>query len=161
MVSYQPTPARHIFDLLNRAQLTERDLLVDLGSGLGHVPLLTSICAGTRSIGIEIEAAYVNCARQSAHELNLDNLTFIHQDAREADLSRGTIFYLYTPFLGAVLRGVLDLLRKEANHREIRICTFGPCTPFVREEQWLKPVQTVDSGQVALFRSRNPQGLER
>jgi predicted RNA methylase len=63
MVSYQPTPARHIFDLIGRAQLAERDVLIDLGSGLGHVPLLASICTGTRSIGIELDAAYVNCAR--------------------------------------------------------------------------------------------------
>jgi hypothetical protein len=40
MVSYQPTPARHIFDLIARTQLAEKDVLIDLGSGLGHVPLL-------------------------------------------------------------------------------------------------------------------------
>jgi len=65
-----------------RTQLTERDVFIDVGSGLGHVSLLASICAGTRCIGIEVEAAYVNCARQSAYELNLNNVTFIHRDAR-------------------------------------------------------------------------------
>ena len=44
MVPYQPTPARHIFDLIARTALTERDSLVDLGSGLGHVALTVSIC---------------------------------------------------------------------------------------------------------------------
>lgn len=155
MVSYQPTPARHIFDLVDRTQLTERDVLIDLGSGLGHVPLLASICTGTRSIGVELEAAYVKCARQSAYELNLRNVTFIHQDAREADLSCGTIFCLYTPFVGTILRAVLDSLRREAVNREIRVCTFGPCTPTVGEEQWLEPVKTPEAGQIAIFRSRN------
>jgi hypothetical protein len=155
MVPYQPTPARHIFDFVNRAQLTEQDVLVDLGSGLGHVSLLASICTGTRSIGIEMESAYVNCARQSAYELGLENVTFIARDAREADLSCGSIFYLYTPFLGAVLRAVLDSLRREAAARKIRVCTFGPCTPIVHEEQWLKPIQPVEAGQVAVFRSGN------
>ena len=155
MVSYQPTPARHIFDLMARAPLTERSVLIDLGSGLGHVPLLASICTGTRSIGIEVEAAYVNCARQSAYELNLRNVTFIRQDAREADLSRGTVFYLYTPFLGTVLRGVLAMLRREAIIREIRVCTFGPCTPTVGEERWLEPINTLEAGRIAVFRSRN------
>jgi len=37
MVAYQPTPARHIFDFIGRTALTERDFLIDLGSGLGHV----------------------------------------------------------------------------------------------------------------------------
>ena len=66
MVFYQPTPARHIFNLIGRTALTERDVLIDLGSGLGHVPLLTTICTSARGIGIELEAAYVHCARQSA-----------------------------------------------------------------------------------------------
>jgi Histone methylation protein DOT1 len=153
MVCYQPTPARHIFDLIAHTQLTERDVLIDLGSGLGHVPLLSSICTGARSIGIEIEAAYVNCARQSAYELNLNNVTFIEQDARETDLSSGTVFYLYTPFLGTILRAVMDLLRREAVSREIRICTFGPCTPTVGEERWLEPIETLEAGRIAVFRS--------
>ena len=155
MVCYQPTPARHIFDLIAHTQLIERDVLIDLGSGLGHVPLLSSICTGARSIGIEMEAAYVNCARQSAHELNLNNVTFIQQDAREADLSSGTVFYLYTPFLGTILRAVLDLLRREAVSREIRICTFGPCTPIVGEERWLELVESLEVGRIAVFRSGN------
>src|SRR5258707_11435375 len=44
MVSYQPTPARHIFDLIRQAALTERDSLIDLRSGLSHVTFTASIC---------------------------------------------------------------------------------------------------------------------
>lgn len=153
MVFYQPTPARHVFDLIGRATLTEQDVLVDLGSGLGHVPLLISICTNARSIGIEREAAYVDCARQCARTLNLSNVTFIRQDARSADFSTGTLFYLYTPFTGAILRNVLDALRREAVGREIRVCTYGPCTPVVAAEPWLEIVGTLYPGRPALFRS--------
>ena len=155
MVFYQPTPARHIFDLIDRIALTEQDLLIDLGSGLGHVPLLVSICTGARCIGIELEAAYVDCARQSAQSLNLNNVTFIQRDARESDFSGGTVFYLYSPFIGTILRAVLNSLRQEAVSREIRICTFGPCTGIVAEEQWLKAAETVEIDRIAIFRSRN------
>jgi histone methylation protein DOT1 len=155
MVCYQPTPARHIFDLIDRTALTERDLLIDLGSGLGHVPLLVSICTGAHCIGIELEAAYVDCARESAKMLNLNNVTFIQRDARESDLSGGTVFYLYTPFSGTILRAVLNSLRQEAVSREIRVCTFGPCTRIVAEEQWLKVVETLEMDRIAIFRSRN------
>jgi len=153
MVFYQPTPARHVFDLLGRAALTERDVLVDLGSGLGHVPLLTSICTNARGIGIEREAAYVDCARQCAQSLNLSNVTFIRQDAREADFSCGTLFYLYTPFTGVILRSVLDALQREAARREIRIGTYGPCSVIVAGEPWLDIVGVLEAGRPALFRS--------
>jgi hypothetical protein len=155
MVCYQPTPARHIFDLIGRTALTERDVLIDLGSGLGHVPLLTSICTSTRSIGIERETAYVDCARQSSRDLNLANVTFIRQDVRAADLSCGTLFYLYTPFTGAILRDVLDALRRESSSRRIRLCTYGPCTPIIAEERWLENTGALQADRIAIFRTRN------
>ncbi len=155
MVFYQPTPARHIFDLIARTQLTARDVLVDLGSGLGHVPLLASICTSAHSVGIDLEPAYIDCARQSAKGLNLTNVAFIEQDARTADLSAGTVFYLYTPFSGKILRTVLDSLCREAARRPIRICTFGPCTPTIAEEQWLEATGKLDPNRIAVFCSRN------
>jgi hypothetical protein len=154
MVFYQPTPARHIFDLIDRAAIDACDVLIDLGSGLGHVPILTSLCTGALSIGVELEAAYVDCARRSAEALHLSAATFVRQDARLTDLSQGTVFYLYTPFQGTIMRAVLDALRREAVRRAIRVCTFGPCTPTVAQEPWLVSAEPVKIDRIAVFRSR-------
>ncbi|WP_243042162.1 methyltransferase domain-containing protein [Dyella sedimenti] len=139
MVFYQPTPARHVLDLIARAAIGPGDVLVDLGSGLGHVPLLVSACTGARCLGIEREAAYVESAQRCAQALGLERVRFIAQDAREADLSTGTLFYLYTPFTGRLLRQVLDRLAREAAHRPIRLATLGPCSESVAAEPWLRP----------------------
>src|SRR5215471_10392954 len=155
MLFYQPTPARHIFDLIDRTALNEHDVLVDLGSGLGHVPLLASISTRARSIGVELEPGYVECARQSAETLNLKNVTFIQQDARAAKLTDGTVFYMCTPFIGNMLRAVLDSLEREGARRDIRICTFGPCTATVADEDWLEVVGVPRPDRVSIFRSRN------
>jgi hypothetical protein len=155
MVFYQPTPARHIFDLIRLTLLTAADVLIDLGAGLGHVPLLISICTGARSIGIELEPAFVACAQHCAQSLNLHEVTFIQQDARQADLSIGTVFFLYTPFVGSILRSVLDLLKREAAYRPIRICTFGPCTAIVAEEPWLEALVAPEADRIALFCCRH------
>jgi hypothetical protein len=155
MVSYQPTPARHIFDLIGRTALAERDFLIDLGSGLGQVTMMASICTGSNCTGIELEPSYVDCARKSARSLNLNKVRFIQGDARAADLSHGTVFYLYTPFIGTILQDVLNSLRHEAVRREIRICTFGPCTRVVAEEQWLGVVGALETDRIAIFRSRD------
>ena len=155
MVSYQPTPARHIFDLIGRTALTERNFLIDLGSGLGHVTLMASICTSASCTGIELEPSYVDCARKSARSLNLNNVRFIQGDARTADLSDGTVFYLYTPFIGTILRDALNSLRQEAVKREIRICTFGPCTRVVAEEQWLSVMGALEADRIAIFHSRD------
>jgi hypothetical protein len=154
MVFYQPTPARHVFDLIRRVELTACDVLVDLGSGLGHVPLLAAIGSPAQCIGVERESAYVDCFRRSAEALNIARATCVRQDAREADLSSGTVFYLYTPFTGTVMRTVLDRLRREAAGRRIRIATYGPCTTVISAEPWLEVVGAMDVRRVALFRSR-------
>ena len=153
MVFYQPTPARYVFDLIRQAALKKGDVLVDLGSGLGHVSLLTAICTPAHCIGIEFEGAYVACARKSARALNVSNVTFIQQDARSADLSSGTVFYLYTPFTGTILRDVLDKLKREAVDRKIRVCTLGPCTLIVRDESWLEAIGMPEIDQITVFRS--------
>jgi Methyltransferase domain len=155
MVAYQPTPARHIFDLIDRTALTERDSLIDLGSGLGHVILMASICTSANCTGIEFEPSYVDCARNIARSLNLEHAKFIQGDARAADLSDGTVFYLYTPFIGTTLRDVLNSLRQEAIRREIRICTFGPCTRVVAQQQWLSVLGPLEKDRIAIFRSRD------
>lgn len=155
MVFYQPTPARHIFELIARTGLGAGDTLLDLGSGLGHVPLLAAICTAARTIGVELEAAYVDCSRCSASALNLGSATFIQADARAADLSAANVFYLYTPFTGTILRDVLAALRHQAARREIRICTFGPCTPAIAREAWLAADGPPEIDRITVFRPRN------
>jgi hypothetical protein len=155
VVFYQPTPARHIFSLIGLTALTATDVLVDLGSGLGHVPLLVSICTRACSIGIELKATYVERAQQCAQKLKLNRVRFIQQDARAADLSSGTVFYLYTPFTGSILSRVLNLLRREAATRRIRICTYGPCTSVIAEEPWLEATAAPKTHRIAIFCSRD------
>jgi hypothetical protein len=153
MVFYQPTPARHILDLIDRAALDTTDVLVDLGSGLGHVPLLASICTGARAVGIERDPAHVACARRCAATLGLQRVEFIVQDARAAGLAAGTLFYLYTPFGGPILRHVLDRLKREAADRAIRVATLGPCTATVAGEPWLYTTDVPRPDRIALFHS--------
>jgi hypothetical protein len=62
---------------------------------------------------------------------------------------------LYTPFTGAILREVLSALRREALTRQIRICTFGPCTPLVAQEPWVSPTGPADTNSLEIFRPRN------
>lgn len=154
MVAYQPTPARHIFRLLAQTQLGADDVLVDLGSGLGHVPLLAAICTRASTIGIEREPAYVASARAAAEALQLSQVQFDCSDARAADLARGTLFYLYTPFSGALLQSVLDALQREAARRAIRIAAHGPCVAAIAAQPWLQAITPPQADRITLFRPR-------
>lgn len=154
MVFYQPTPARQVLDLIDRLPMGPDDVFVDLGSGLGHVPMLVSICTGVRSVGVEIEPAYVDAAGRAAEALELRGVTFVEADARDLSLDDGTVFFMYTPFTGAMLRTVLDRLHEQAQRREIRVCAFGPFVPTIAAEPWLVAIEPPRDGRVAIFRSR-------
>ena len=153
MVFYQPTPARHLLALLRRLELHEHDVLIDLGSGLGHLPLLTAALTPAQGLGIEVEPAYVASAWRSAQSLVLDRARFLAEDVRTADLSTGTVFYLYSPFTGAMLDEVLTLLECQARARPLRIATLGPCTREVATLPWLRTGDAIRGDTPVLFHS--------
>jgi SAM-dependent methyltransferase len=140
MVFLQPTPARVVLELVEKVALTEEDVFYDLGSGLGQVAILVGLLSGARAKGIEFEPAYCEYARQCAARLNLSRVEFMNLDARDADYSDGTVFFMYTPFRGSMLQEVLERLRSESRKRAITIGTYGPCTPRVANQGWLRRI---------------------
>jgi hypothetical protein len=137
MVFYQKTPARIIFELIKKAAFKPGDVFFDLGSGLGQVVILTNLLASVISTGVEYEPAFCAYAGKIASDLNLDQVNFINIDARHADYSTGTVFFMYTPFEGKMLRDIIQKLHREAKKRKIRIFSYGPCTREVAQEEWL------------------------
>jgi len=123
--------------LLKALVSDRKTFFFDLGSGLGQVAILVNLLAGITVKGIEFEPAFCDYASDCAADLNLSNVTFINVDARKADYSEGTIFFMYTPFKGEILEDVLELLRKESLRRKIKIITYGPCTAQVAVQSWL------------------------
>ena len=142
MVEYYKTPARLAFEWTDQLEFGQQDVFVDLGSGLGQITIIVNLLTGTPSIGIEIEPAFCTYAAECAAALNLREVSFIHTDARHADYSGGTIFFLFTPFKGAILQKVLSLLRKQAEQRPIRLIAYGPCITELHKHSWLKPILT-------------------
>lgn len=155
MVFYQPTPAHAIWQLIQESGIRKKDIFYDLGSGLGQVAILVNLLCGAAAKGIEIDPNYCTYARQSAKALSLKGVDFINADARSASYADGTIFYLYTPFQGKILKEVLNRLESESRKRPIKICTYGPCTLDVSKENWLEPVNKNQNSEneVAIFKS--------
>lgn len=141
MVRYQPTPAKLILAFLERAQVGPSDVVVDLGSGLGWVAIVSALLRGARARGVELEPVYCAYAERCAEHLNLRGVQFIQADARSADLAGGTVYFMYTPFRGALLAEVLGRLRLLAASQALRLCTYGPCTAEVARScaSWLAP----------------------
>lgn len=155
MIHYQPTPARVVLDLLDHAGLQPDDVVYDLGSGLGQVVILVNLLSGVRAKGVEIEPALCRCAQDCAQQLGSLNVDFINADARAVDYADGTVFYMFRPFKGAVLQAVLEKLRREAQKRPLKLCTYGAGTPDVARLPWMKSLDANagDEFRLALFQT--------
>lgn len=140
MVHCEETPARVLLDLIDHTPLTATDVFYDLGAGLGQVVMLVHLLTGVKAKGVEVEPAFCAFAQAKAQNLGLTNVEFINTDARTANYSDGTLFFMFTPFRGQLLQHVLDRLQQVAHHHPIRLCTFGPCTPRVADQPWLRPL---------------------
>jgi hypothetical protein len=137
MVYYQKTPARIILALIEKSAFKPQDIFFDLGSGLGQVTILVNLLSSVISKGVELEPAFYSYAKTSADTLQLNDVEFIHSDARYGDYSFATVFFMYTPFEGKILLEVLQNLQSEAKKRKIRIFTYGPCSQEVAKQNWL------------------------
>ncbi|MGY4385362.1 hypothetical protein ACVWYN_002400 [Pedobacter sp. UYP24] len=136
MVFYQKTPARIIIAISKK--INHDDVFFDIGCGVGQAVILVNLISGAKAIGIEFEPEFCNYGTEVALKLELKDTSFFNEDARNADYSTGTVFFLYTPFIGKMMQEVLVLLHQVSLKKEIRIFTYGPCSKTINMQKWLK-----------------------
>ena len=93
---WAPTPDRLIVRMLQMADTGLRDVVIDLGSGDGRIPVTAAKRFGARGIGVEFDAdlvAYSN--RLAAREGVANRVTFLRQDLFETDLTSATVIAMY------------------------------------------------------------------
>jgi SAM-dependent methyltransferase len=112
-VRYVPTP-QNVFDaMLAMAHVTPADVVYDLGSGDGRIPITAAQKYGARGVGIEIEPRLIRDANDNARKAGVtDRVWFVNQDLFETDLSPATVITLYLlPRLNQQLMPKLKRLR--------------------------------------------------
>jgi predicted RNA methylase len=141
MVHWEATPGSVILDLIDHVNLDDHDVFIDLGSGLGNIAMLVNLLTGLRSIGIERDPVFYKYAEDMRHSLALHQVSFINADARDADLSQGTVFYLFTPFIESILHKVMNKIYHVSEQHPVTVCSFGPCTPVIASLPWMRNIK--------------------
>lgn len=91
-----PTPERVIRRMLQMAETTPDDLVVDLGSGDGRIPIYAAKHFGAHAIGVELEENLVRLSLEAARAQGVaDRARFVRQDLFEYDLAGATVVALY------------------------------------------------------------------
>lgn len=90
------TPERMIRRMLQLADTTKDDVVMDLGAGDGRIPIYAAKHFGARGIAVELEENLVQVAREAARREGVaDRVTVARQDLFDADLSAATVFALF------------------------------------------------------------------
>ena len=101
-----PTPERLIHRMLQLADTTPNDVVLDLGSGDGRIPIHAAEHFGARAIGVELEPNLIRIAQEAAAANGVaSRVQFIQGDLFEADLSQATVLALY------ISPGVMEKLK--------------------------------------------------
>ena len=95
-VPYVTTPPAVVDAMLSMAGVTETDVVYDLGSGDGRIPIRAATEFGARAVGIEIKPELVEQARARARAAGVaDRVEFRRQDLFEANIGAATVVTLY------------------------------------------------------------------
>ncbi|MDH3443615.1 MAG: class I SAM-dependent methyltransferase [Deltaproteobacteria bacterium] len=95
-IPYVPSPIEVVNRMLAVAELTTGDVLYDMGSGDGRIVIQAAKKYGVRGVGIDLNAALVERAKQNAIQEGVSHLVqFRAADGLTVDISEATVVTLY------------------------------------------------------------------
>ncbi|MFQ5952763.1 MAG: protein kinase, partial [Candidatus Omnitrophota bacterium] len=155
--TYEGTPYYMLRDLVKALELKEDDVLKDLGSGYGRVAIYTGITSNAKkAVGVEIVPERANRSVEATQVLGLENVEFKSRNARDEDLSDGTVFFFFNPFKKASMETVGEKLKRIATERKIRVVSWGGglSDDYFNAQKWLKEVKRI--GVLIIYESVPP-----
>jgi cyclopropane fatty-acyl-phospholipid synthase-like methyltransferase len=95
-VIFVPTPQEVVDAMLKLGKVGPNDVLYDLGSGDGRIPITAARTIGARAVGIDIDPQRIQEANANARAAGVtDKVRFLNQDLFETDISQATVVTLY------------------------------------------------------------------
>jgi ribosomal protein L11 methylase PrmA len=95
-VIFVPTPQAVVDAMLKLAKVTKNDVVYDLGSGDGRIPIAAAKTYGARGVGIDIDPQRIREATENLKTAGVgDRVKFLNQDLFTTDISEATVVTLY------------------------------------------------------------------
>ena len=94
-VVWVPTPAETVEKMLDLAQVTSQDFVMDLGSGDGR-NIIAAAKRGAQALGVEYNPDMVELSQRAAAEAGVaGNAQFVQGDMYTADISKANVLALF------------------------------------------------------------------
>ena len=95
-VIFVPTPQEVVDAMLKLAKVSANDVVYDLGSGDGRIPITAARTYGARGVGIDIDPQRIKEATENLKTSGMgDKVRFLNQDLFTTNISEATVVTLY------------------------------------------------------------------
>jgi SAM-dependent methyltransferase len=166
-VIWVPTPQALVDRMLDMANVTAKDYVVDLGSGDGRT-VITAAKRGAKALGIEYNPDMVELSKRNAAKAGVGaKATFMKADIFESDFSQATVVTMFL-LSGLNLKLRPTILNMKPGTRVVSntfdmgdwkadetVQAAGDCTSYCRAYFWIVPAKVegtwqLGQGQLAL-----------
>jgi precorrin-6B methylase 2 len=160
-VVWVPTPEELVQKMLDMAQVTAKDYVIDLGSGDGRT-VIAAAKRGARALGIEYNPDMVELSKRNAAAAGVtDKASFVKADIFESDFSKATVITMFLlPTINLKLRPILlDLapgtrivsnsFTMEAWQDDDTVTIEQGCTSWCTAHFWIVPAKVEGTWHLA------------
>ena len=143
-VAYVPTPQTVVDAMLRLAQVTSADVVYDLGSGDGRIPVTAALAYGARGFGVDVDPDRIRESNEYARRAGVsDRVQFRRQDVFDTNVSDATVVTLFLlPWMNMQLMPRLQ--------RELRPGARIVSHHFLMGDQW-PPDRAQDVGGLMIY----------
>jgi len=143
-VKFVGTPQNVVEAMLALAKVTATDVVYDLGSGDGRIPITAAKMFGARGVGIEIDPFYLRVARDDVAKAGVgDRVRFLNEDLFQSDIHEATVVTIF-------LLPKLNLQLIPKFRRELRPGTRIVSHNFDMGDEW-PPEKTQDVNGLMIY----------
>lgn len=134
----------YVRKIVNRLAPRDSDVVYDIGSGMGRFLCVMGRKKVKKCVGLEVlpelcEASRANAARLRGRQSPIEIRC---EDASRADVSDGTIYFLFNPFGPKTMADVLSNIEASLarNPRPLQIVSYNDrCRDVFEARSWLRP----------------------
>jgi len=144
-VGYQSVDYLNLRKIRRLVKIEENDTVYDLGCGKGRILCVFAQARARKCIGVEIFPELCEIARRNAERLRgrRSPIEVRCQDVSSADLSDGTVFFMFNPFGRETMQAVLDQISRSLidKPRKVRLIYCNPrAESSIASCTWLKKI---------------------
>jgi SAM-dependent methyltransferase len=148
-VPYVPSPDEVVDRMLALAAVTRADVVYDLGSGDGRIPIAAARTYGARGVGLDIDPIRIDESRANAKQAGVTHLVeFREEDVLTADISEATVVTLYLlSSMNDRLRPILTRQLAPGTRIVSHAFSMGPTWPADKVERFT----TANGDEITLY----------